>query len=425
MATPAPPNFTRKPVPVPPPPAADANPYIDPKMLPGEGRPPLPMATVQMSDYTRKQLEKIGWKDGMHIPGDLGQRIQEIQAEVQKERGEAKHDLPPDWTPPRPKLVNIDELPEKHQQELRQYMAEYQQTVAQQAAAESAAMEIESKIPPGTDPQTAAAMRTSLQAAANAKAQRSATGPQMTMIDDGPPPVPAGLPPVPEGKTLGGVSGISPVFAQMEAAKKEAAAPPPPSPEPPPHDHTNEAGAGLTITNCPRCLWNLKLPFDANPTTRDKETYLAAMLGPTRFVKKVPLLGGHASVTFRSLTTAEASMVNKQLGLDLRAGRIREDGEFWGDLMNYRLALSLQQYATDKHTVIDVPTIGEIPYTPNPDEPETPLVPMVKYVNEEVLQTESMRHVVGLAHRQFQRLVETLEAASSDPDFWEGIEPRP
>ena len=420
MATPAPPNFTRKPVPAPPPPAADKNPYIDPKMLPGEGRPPLPMGAVQMSDYTRKQLEAIGWKDGMHIPGDLGQRIQEIQAEVAKERGEAKLEMPPGWVPPRPKLVDISELPEKHQQELRQYMSEYQQQMAAEAAAEAAEQEIESKIPPGTDPTTAAAMRTNLMAAQVANATR---GTGMRMIDDGP-PLPSSLPPVPEGKTLGGVTNISPVFEQIEAAKKmtEAATP---AAEPPPHDHAVETGTAMPVTNCPRCLWNLKLPFDATPTKRDKETYLAAMLGVTRFVKKVPLFGGHASVTFRSLTTKEANMVSRQLGYDLRAGRIREDGEFWGDLMAYRLALSLQQFVTDQHVAIDVPAINDIPYTANPDEDETPLVPMVKYINEEVLNTESLRRVVGMEHRQFQRLVEALEAASSDPDFWEGIEPRP
>ena len=423
MATPQPPNFTRKPVPVPPPPAADKNPYIDPAMLPGEGKPPLPMARVSMSDYTRKQLETIGWKDGMHIPGDLGQRIQEIQAEVAKERDEAKLEMPAGWVPPRPKLVNISELPEAHQQELRQYMAEYQAQMAQAVAAETAEQEIESQIPSGTDPQTAAAIRTNLLAAQRANATRGAA---MKMIDDGPPGPPPGLPPVPEGKAFGGTSNVSPVFEKIEAAKKtpEAAATPPAA-EPPQHDHAVDTGTNLPVTNCPRCLWNLKMPFDATPTKRDKEVYLAAMLGVTRFVKKVPLFGGHAAVTFRSLTTQEANMVNRQLGYDLRAGRIHEDGEFWGDLMAYRLALSLQQFVTDKHVAIDVPAIGDIPYTANPDEDETPLVPMLKYINEEVLNTESLRRIVGIEHRQFQRLVEALEAASSDPDFWQGIEPRP
>jgi hypothetical protein len=52
-------------------------------------------------------------------------------------------------------------------------------------------------------------------------------------------------------------------------------------------------------------------------------------------------------------------------------------------------------------------------------------VPLREYFDKHVLPQETVRRVVGQHHRQFQRLVEALEANAASPDFFDGIAPQP
>jgi hypothetical protein len=41
---------------------------------------------------------------------------------------------------------------------------------------------------------------------------------------------------------------------------------------------------------------------------------------------------------------------------------------------------------------------------------------------KEIVTQEPLRRIIGQQHREFQRLVEALEAMTSDSSFWKGIE---
>jgi hypothetical protein len=57
-----------------------------------------------------------------------------------------------------------------------------------------------------------------------------------------------------------------------------------------------------------------------------------------------------------------------------------------------------------------------------PDEGDpTPLPAIVAFIREVALPSESMARAAIEAFKDFQRIVEALEAHAEDPDFWSGI----
>jgi hypothetical protein len=142
-----------------------------------------------------------------------------------------------------------------------------------------------------------------------------------------------------------------------------------------------------------------------------------------RFRKQIPILDGELVITYRSLTAAESKLVLQQLSYDLRSGKISSEGDYWNYLMNYRLAISVERLTQKNGKVLQiVPELDKIPYDPPEDgKLETALVPMDEWFTTAILPQEPLRRVVAQQHRQFQRLVEALEAQAAEPSFWKGI----
>lgn len=221
--------------------------------------------------------------------------------------------------------------------------------------------------------------------------------------------------------------------------RNETAAEPVVSPEPPPPVATTQeskptaapiaSGAPaaeplLVLPFCPRCGWDMRQKFEVQITDRDKEDFVAVLLGNTRFKKKYELLGGRMTVTLRGLLAEETKTIYKQLVVDQQEKRINTEGEWYTQLLEYRLACSVEQVA-DKHgkPLHIVPELKDIPFQPDAAHPnDTPLVAMSNYVNTTVLAQEVTKRLVGTHLRQFQRLVEALEAMALEPSFWDGIE---
>lgn len=177
------------------------------------------------------------------------------------------------------------------------------------------------------------------------------------------------------------------------------------------------------VVFCPRCGWDLRQKFDVVPTDRDKEDFLATLLGGARFKKKYDLFGGRISVTFRSLLAEENKLIYRQLVLDQQKNKVATEAEWFVQMMDYRLACSLET-VTDKSgkVVASIPTLDELKFEPNKDEPlATPLPTQLELINKTMAQ-EATRRLVGTHLRQFQRLVEGLEAMALEPSFWNGIE---
>jgi hypothetical protein len=360
--------------------------------------------------------------------------------------------------------VNFEDLPPERQAELRQAMAEAAEVSAARAAAPrtQAESQVPSTLSPGVR-EAAITARAAEIAKQTTQAPPEAAGePEVVLKSSGPdfrrnpePPPEAAPTPVyndpppasvddvvaamperlkpPPGAQVAGMSGIAP-FVTGQIPKppqggQAAPAPPPPETDPEPQPETDplpEEGAGgeLPITRCPRCLWNMSHSFEANPTEEDRVAFVATILGTDRFRKQYSLLGGKFRVMFRSLTSDETDLVFRQMRLDQLRMEILGDADYFGRLNVYRLACMVEKISQGDGTIIaDVPPIMDIPYdSPEFGQPEqTRLIPMVEWFNSEVCKTESLRRIVAQKHREFQRILEALEAQTSDPSFWTEI----
>lgn len=422
---------------VPTPPAGAGQ--LRPDQLPGPGRPPMKMGKVHMTDTTRKQLLAVGWKEGDPVPGDLGQRLQEIQREVIEERQQAKLDgsaLAGDWKPVESKFVNITDLPPERQAEIGQYLADYKQQVADEKRMEAAVSDADSTIPENIQGTTRELMRNQILAGEAAMAARTAgpAGGESVVIDDRVQTTapPAGIK-VPEGKTYAGAFGTPSVSDKIEELKARQAAAATPQPQAaktqqsPVQEKAPETGVETPhAATCQRCHWPLQIPFDVEISTQDKQGFLAAVLGLARFEKRYELLGGSLSVIFRSLSSQETAILQQQLGAMVRSGESIGDGEYWANMHEFRLVMSIRQIMIGQNVIYAVPDLltwaKEHPSTEEVIHP-TALPRMRTYLYAEGAKQEPVRRILGQTHAKFQRLVEALEFMTNDPDFWNGIEP--
>lgn len=384
-------------------PPADARPQIPAADLPGEGRPPLRTGKTHMTPMTRKNLELIGWKDGDPIPGDLGAQLQKVKAEVMQEREGAdlqNSELARNWQPVTTSFVDISELPEEKQEEMRQYLAEYKtfvETQEQQATAQAAA---DAQIPASVQGESRELMRNQLMQGQAAAAAREANNSGYVIDDRETEAQPVSQPAQPPQKT-----------AQPSAETAQSV----------------DTGASPDIpSSCPRCAWPVATPFNVEATDKDKQAFLAAILGVSRFEKKYSLLNGNMEVVFRSLNTAEVQELQKQLGHMVRSGAIRGDAEYWANMTNFRVAMAVSQIIIGGNTVYHVPPLKEWADKREPLPEGTTLEPteipyLLNHFHAVGATQEPIRRIIGTAHQQFQRLTELLEAMTNEPNFWNGI----
>ena len=378
MPTPPPPNFKRSPVP-PAAPAAKA-----PALNLPTGGPPLRTGTPYIHSSTKQALEPLGWKDGDPIPAGFAEALQAAVARAND--GPKIHpDADPNQTSIQPQRTSdIADLPPEEQAQLKELLA------LAKADAEAARMN------PG--PQLGNMVPSVRQILE--KTLETPTTPAASIIDDRD----TALPPTPP----------------------PAADPPPApatSPTESPQPTVGEGGGVHDPQQCPRCLLDLQQPYVVEPTSEDKVTFMAALLGGTRFTQRVNILDGQMVVTFRSLTVAESRAIFEQLTHDGREGRVAHDADFYMKLQDYRLACSIESIQVPREvSLVIIPELFKIPFDPDPEHGlHTPVPQMLTYVMANVIPQEPLQRVVGRLHKHFQRLVETLEARTDEPSFWEGI----
>ncbi len=429
------PSFRKQPVPQPPSPAATGE-GIPITPAPGGGVLPLPAGNVILSDWDKQQLSHIGWEEGQDIPPDFAQQIKRVQKEAQTDVDAAREDLIAQGKKAGGKVkigkeLNLADLPATQQEELRGVLADYQEFVKEDQARQAVAMAQEARVVPNADPSVAQAHRTAL--AAEDQVVASPQLPELPEVEIRPPrqvPEPSQLPPEirpREGTEVAGMENVAPFVTHPGPPQPEQ--PPPqaveqPSPEVPPADQVVDAGGVNPVSYCPRCMWDVRQPWELQPEDTDKEQFVAAILGGTRFTKLISVMGGRLQITYRSLTSQETDLVFKQLGIDLRQEKLLDDAQYFMQLQVYRLAMSVERIENgDNDILAEIPPIFEIEYDPpGPGEPEeTRLVKLVEWFNKDAAPQESMRRIIAQHHRQFQRLVEALEAMTSEPDFWKGI----
>jgi hypothetical protein len=320
--------------------------------------------TPHVSEFTKKTLGQFGWKDGDAIPAELGPMLVKL-----------RETLPP--SPRTDVLVDVAALPPATVEEIKQMLAAAR--VAAAAAAKQRAAD--------------AAMEH-----LNPAAQQLLR----TLKDD----------------------DATPQIIDDRATVTDAATEPRPEERatPPEVPATSADTTGTTpmavLPFCPRCGWDMRQRFEIVPTDLDKEDFLAAALGGTKFKRDYPMFGGKMVVMFNTILADENKMIHRQLVLDQESKRIVTEAEWFVQMLEYRMALSLVAIvdANGKPTAV-VPALGELPAV----DGESPIVTLTNYVNTKVLAHEVTRRLVGQHLRQFQRLVEALEAMALEPSFWNGI----
>lgn len=396
------PNFRRGTVPAPPPGTS----------LPDTGG--LPFAKgVTLTPWTRNMLKGMGWKEGDPIPGEIGTHIQRAVAEAQRDQG----GLPVPGAKPgdRTKIgrqVNFEDLSPERQEELRDVMAQYQQELNSPAAQQARSIEAGlTTLSPGV--QAAARQAAVAVMASNAKPAM----PEVVLTRGGGPDFRRPQPPPPPP-----VTPPQPAPQVTQAVPPPAAAAPEPEPEAPvsPPEESGDAGGIVPVQVCPRCLWNLSHAFEAWPTPQDRVAFVATILGSSRFVKSYAVMGGGITLWFRSLLAAETDLIFKQMRYDALNQQILGEVDYFSRLNVYRLTCMLYKITDERGAIVtEVPDPLGIPYDEQPGE--TLLVPFVGWFNDNVCTTESLRHIASQHHRQFQRVVEALEAQTGNADFWKGI----
>lgn len=332
---------------------------------------------VYVSDFTKATLGQFGWKEGDAIPADLGQLMIKM-----------KETLPPSKRSD--VLVDKEVMTEEQVKEIKTMLREARD-LGRKKKREAELDEQTKNMAPDV---------------AEMYKQLESTEP--TIVDDREEMAATEEKPA-EKETEPQTPGPNPEPAKTEAAKATPASP----------DTVNPA----LVVYCPRCGWDMRQKFEVVPTDRDKEDFLATLLGGVRFKKTYELFGGRIIVTFRSLLAEENKLIYRQLVLDQQKNKVATEAEWFVQMMDYRLACSLETVADKNGKVLTaIPMLDEMAFESNKDEPlATPLPKQLALVNKTLAQ-EATRRLVGTHLRQFQRLVEALEAMALDSSFWNGIE---
>ncbi len=216
-----------------------------------------------------------------------------------------------------------------------------------------------------------------------------------------------------------------------EEAKEESKEKEPPIEPQKPEKKDTTAAAGViqpdALTDaqpafCPRCDWDMRLPYEVDMTPADKENFLVTILSGSRFKKDYEVFNGKYTVIFRTLSAEENKKIHRQLVLEQRAGEFFSDTEWFLRFFEYRLACSVESIIVNEKLVALVPELSEIEGQPLPaktDDTSLPaLIRLHKYVVGELLNSEIIRRLTSKKFREFQRLYEALEAMALEPNFW-------
>jgi len=458
------PPYVRRPV---PPAAAGTTPIVHVNR-------PIPTNRVVLTEETKRNLRTLGWKDGDPVPGELGERISQMRAQLSEQDARQREALLTEAAAAQrsntTRRLRLEDMPPEYINELQGLLAEARTVFAQQQAqaAEDARLRQEVQ---GVPPELQAAAAANMQAQHAFEAQQAAratTGPVATVQAATSrvrirPSTPVQTSPQPEGAATpqslpealvtpaeGGIiraTGIHPVFQQMavtgasvtdvpEATAEPTADVPEAAAEPaadvptdkiPPAEASESLGGSLSLTHCPRCLFDLKANFDISPTTEQRKRFVAMLLGiADRYYERYTILDGQATLVFRSLSTQEADLAFDQVGFDARAGKLMGAGEYHIWLAHYRLAMSLHQILDARGGIIkENPPIYNVEVEQDPTKDETPLAAFLPWFYQNILPAESLRRLAGQCLHEFQRLVEAMEAQTRQADFWKGIAPQP
>jgi hypothetical protein len=351
-----------------------------------EGVMPLPPGEIVRSvgGYTEEELRTLqtipGWTPEKGVPSNLPDVLEQVKASVAEELDQ---DIVPPVdldTPPLhvPKAVDISKLPPEERDRVLSSIQEAE--VFTQRRKEQAANSV-TNLAPGAR---------GINEAISGKNVR-----EVDVADDRDEPTYAGTD-IP--KTA------APTARERQASRTGATEP--------------------LVKNCPHCQWPLAEPDIPEPDLEDRRSYLASVLGQTKFQKHYSLMGKQLSVVFRELSPREVDLCYKQAHLMRRAGKIDSYEDFFEMLQRFRLVLQLVEIRTPD-IVHNFPETVEGWAESNGEQVETTdgtiLPQIVEAVYSDIIKSETMGTMLGKELARFNRLLAKLEANAHNENFWSTI----
>lgn len=329
---------------------------------------PMQISGSQLTPMERDTLERVGWKDGDPVPGDMANQLDEAVSAAMDSVKQEKLPLPGDpATPPlqMPDRVNMDELPPEAQARLK---AGLQEAIEQQQRRE----EQQGPVMPG--------------------------GP--------------------------GVAAAAAGIADREIFLEDDRGQQPDQPQP------AAAGTATDIPKfCDHCGWDQSMPDPQEPDQTERHSFLAALLGRKPWQKTYDLADGELQLTVRMLHPEEVDAIYIQTYAEREAGKYNSPLEFMEGVNRYRIALSIVELRMADDLVkfpesLEGWEIDKMMRSEE-DRAEDPvgLALILQQLYEDVLNTESWIRIASKTVNSFNRLVAKLEANIDRPDFWKGTAP--
>jgi hypothetical protein len=185
---------------------------------------------------------------------------------------------------------------------------------------------------------------------------------------------------------------------------------------------------------CPCCGWDTAQPYTIKIKDTDIYKFLATQqsLGRQRYMKKIDVMNGEITFTFREPTTRELREISKQLDYDVRSGSVATETAYRLREMTYRMVASLAvvevvAQGSSPGMTTEIPGIMDhaaLSFTPPkpPDPPATAIPALLDWLEANVLTSETLYLMAERWSLVFYQHTRELAARVQKASFSNGIE---
>lgn len=348
---------------------------------------------VFLGELTRKQLREFGWSDGDPLPPNFSKIIQVLRQEYASDIAAFEAANPSVAQRNRGGLFNFNGLPEAARNEIASILAHARNPSSIQA------------VPEVTPPVTAEMPKF------NPTIDDSASGGFVVDSME-----------LPKKDTIQAAQAAKisddAEFIKAQIFGKASTTPPV---EVQPAAQPVDTGLGASAKPfCPRCFWDMQRDFPVEPSKKDIEDFVMAILGNRCFSKTYELFNGRAIMRMQAPSAKATAMIKTQLNVDVKKGRILEVGDYLATMTDYRMLFMLRELSVFGQPPTEQ-VFPDITTLTSKDLDETPLRGYMELFYSDLLVSESLIRIARQTSFEFGALCEKLESLAIDPSFWKGI----
>lgn len=348
---------------------------------------PMPFipGNVYRTARENRDLEALGIDPSKPLPGDFARRVQAAREAQAEEFNAAVDEASRSGKPLKmPKDVKLDELSDERKADLLQSVQQAEVLFAQVKKQQAEAAEM-------------AQLRPSIRAAAMAAA------PGIEIFDSG---------------------------VKKRPEPQQTKEPPKfKKPEPEPEDKETQieeeqpfaTGAVGGQTHCPRCNHPVNQQIDIAPTREDLIGFEVSVASQDAvpFMKSVELFGGRLKIVFQTATRRIAQLAAGQYKKDQREGLFFSPEEGFIRLDDYLTILGIRQVIVGGDTIMVADSVeAELrDCANNPDDDAVRRIHET-FADMAPFSNESAWRAIRAAWRQFDQLVQYMEANAPNRSFW-------